>query len=35
METEGIELGIPASVRRRLNVFDVNLVKASEKDDFL
>ena len=35
METEEIELGKPASVRRRLNVFDANFVKASEKDDFL
>ena len=35
MEIEEIELGMPASVRRRLNVFDVNLLKASEKDDFL
>ena len=35
MQTEEIEVGILASVRRRLNVFEVNLVKASEKDDFL
>ena len=34
MEMKEVELGIPASVRLRLKVFDANLVKASEKEGF-
>lgn len=34
MEIEEVELGMPVSVRRRLKVFEVNLLRASEKDDF-
>ena len=34
MEVGEVEPEMPASVRRRLKVFDVNLLKASEKDDF-
>lgn len=33
MEIDELELGIQVSVRRRLKVFDVNLVSASEKED--
>lgn len=31
---EEVEFEIPVVVRRRLNVFDLNLVRASEKEDF-
>ena len=34
MSTEEVELGNPVLVRRRLKVFEVNLVRASEKEDF-
>ena len=34
MAIDEIELGIPVLVRRRLKVFEVNLVRASEKEDF-
>ena len=34
MSNEELELGIPILVRRRLKVFEVNLVRASEKEDF-
>ena len=33
MEVDEVELEMQASVRRRLKVFDVNLVRASEKED--
>lgn len=34
MAADEVELGIPVFVRRRLKVFEVNLLRASEKDDF-
>lgn len=34
MLIEEVEFGIPVFVRRRLKVFEVNLVRASEKEDF-
>lgn len=34
MSIEGVELGMLVLVRRRLKVDDVNLVRASEKEDF-
>lgn len=34
MEFDEGELWIQASVRRRIKVFEVNLVSASEKEDF-
>ena len=34
MSIEEVEVGIPVLVRRRLKVFEVNLVRASEKEAF-
>lgn len=34
MAIEEVELGIPVFVRRLLKVFEVSLVRASEKEDF-
>lgn len=34
MAIKEVELGMPVLVRLRLKVFEVNLVRASEKEDF-